>query len=826
MRLPHQFLNPISGRHMCLPYKHGRDTVSRLHAGYRLSPPCGTVNAMHVRGRIEFEGIVQGVGFRPALHRFALDLGLAGWVMNTSAGVLLELEGPRGLIEEFIRLVREEGPPLARVLVTRVRWLPLAGFAGFEIRGSEHLPGELTLLCPDVATCPDCLRELFDPADRRYRYPFINCTNCGPRYTIVKSLPYDRPATTMAGFPLCPDCAAEYADPADRRYHAQPVACAACGPRLWYKDASGELPGDAITLATEALLAGRTIAIRGLGGFHLACRADDDDALLRLRRAKGRSFFKPLAVMVPTLDDARRICEVDDSAAELLASSLAPIILLPLRDSAEDTAVSRYAAPRLGNLGVMLPYTPIHHLLLREVGVPLVMTSGNLSDEPIITDNDAALDRLAGIADGFLLHDRPIHSRCDDSVLFSHPPVGQTVYRHSRGFTPFPIALPEGGPAVLALGGDIKTTFAASRDSFIFVSPHLGDAAHPATYAFLREAWEHYRSLFGLAPEVIASDSHPGYHTAQWAEELATEYGVPLVRVQHHHAHLAALLAEFNLSGPHTAIVADGTGYGADGTLWGGEVLTGDASSYTRNSHLRPIMLPGGDGAVREPWRIAMALIHGAQPDALDDYCALLTSGGLTERVAGEFPGRIPDSADPVWRPPDPADVRLVTGMLMSDTACTPSSALGRLFDGIAALLGVTIATTYEGQGPMELEALALSQPQVKLPIPISGGGEVIDWGPLVRLLITRSHTSAQSSLILHRWTARAFLDRALRHAPEGTPILATGGCLQNSLLRRLLEEGCNAAGRKLLTHRDIPPGDGGLAVGVLRIAQARFGQE
>lgn len=780
-----------------------------------------------MRARIEFEGIVQGVGFRPALHRFADGLNLAGWVMNTSAGVLLELEGERSTIEEFVRLVRYDGPVLSRVLVCRISWLPAVGFSGFSIKASQLEDGELTLLCPDIATCKDCRRELLDPQDRRSGYAFINCTNCGPRYTIVKALPYDRPQTTMAGFPLCDECRREYGDVDDRRFHAQPVACAKCGPRLWFENAEGEQSGDAITLATEILLEGGSVAIRGLGGFHIACRADDDEALLRLRHRKQRNFFKPLAVMVPDLAIARRLCRIEPADESWLTSPASPIVLLPMQPGISGTLISQYVAPRLNHMGIMLPYTPLHYLLLQRIGLPLVMTSGNLSDEPIIADNETARVALDPLVDGLLLHDRPIHARCDDSVVFTQPAGGHTVCRHSRGFSPYPIALPEDGPAVLALGGDIKTTFAVSRDNFIFLSPHLGDGEQLPTYAFFRETWEHYRRLFGLQPEAIACDQHPGYHTGGWAAELAAEYDVPLIKVQHHHGHLAALLAEYNLAGPHTAIVADGTGYGEDGTNWGGEILHGDAGGYQRLAHLLPIMLPGGDGATKEPWRIAIALLQQAAPEYIPEYCTHILTGDLTAAVRFEFPDRLHEGVNPAFAPPSTHDMNLVRDMLRSGTSVVASSALGRLFDGIAALLGITLQTTYEGQGPMELEALAYqASPVIQSEAPDGGDGGIIDWRPLVRFIIeNRSSGCAELSHAFHRWVATAFFKQACRSDSVLTNgrVLATGGCLQNSLLIHMLSELCGHSGRKLITHRNIPPGDGGLAIGILRVAQARL---
>ncbi|MBN2083497.1 carbamoyltransferase HypF [bacterium] len=783
-----------------------------------------------VRGRIEFEGIVQGVGFRPFLHKLAEELGLPGWVLNSSAGVLMELEGPQPVIEDYIRRVREDSPALSRVLVSRVRYLPIAGFEGFAIKPSHREEGELTLLCPDVALCADCRRELLDPADRRHGYPFINCTNCGPRYTIVRALPYDRPLTTMAGFPLCADCRREYEDVADRRYHAQPVACAACGPRLWFVDASGQqLPGDALTEAARRLREGEVLAIKGLGGFHLACRADRDEPVLTLRRRKRRSFFKPLAVMVPDLAAARQLCRIDAVAADWLASTVSPVVLLPLLPETAGTLISKYVAPRLDRLGLMLPYTPLHELLLRETDVPLVMTSGNLSDEPIVADNERAIAGLESLVDGLLLNNRPIHARCDDSVLSADADGSYTVFRHSRGFSPYPLALPEAGPSVLALGGDLKTTFAASRRNFVFLSPHLGDGEHLATYSFFRETWEHYRALFGITPEAVACDMHPGYHTGRWAAELAEEYGVPLIKVQHHHAHLAALIAEYNLDGEQLAIVADGTGYGADGTLWGGEVFCGDARDYQRIAHLRPILLPGGDAAVREPWRIALALINEAAPEYLDAYGDSLVNGALAANAEMFFPGRISAAVDPEAERPDAPAVSLVCGMLGSRTATAPSSALGRLLDGLAALLGICLRTTYEGQAPMELEALLSTTPEPPdQSVPPVVHADSIDWAPLVRAILAADAARVDPgrwAWIVHKWVAEAFMQAVAGHpaAARTGRILATGGCLQNATLRRLWREACQQAGWALLTPRDIPAGDGGLALGMLKVAQVKL---
>ena len=780
------------------------------------------------RVRIEFEGIVQGVGFRPFLHRLADEMRLPGWVLNSSAGVLMELEGQSARLEEYVRRVQIEAPALSRILVTRVRELPALGYSGFTIKPSHTHKGALTLLCPDVATCSDCLRELFDPADRRYRYPFINCTNCGPRYTIVKGLPYDRPQTTMAGFELCPACRREYEDVADRRYHAQPIACPACGPRLWFESPAGEkLEVDALSYAAKLLDSGAVLAIKGLGGFHLACRADMDEAVLALRRRKRRSYFKPLAVMAPSLDAVRRLCEVDVASETWLRSPIAPIVLLRFAPQAVGSAISRFVAPNLDRLGVMLPYTPLHHLLLTDVGLPLVMTSGNCSDDPILADNDTAREKLGSLVDGFLMHDRPIHARCDDSVIAADESGACTVMRHSRGFSPFPVALPDHGPDVLAFGGDIKTTFAASRGQFAFLSPHLGDADQLATYGFFRETWEHFQRLFNLQPAAVACDMHPGYHTARWAAELAKEMGVPLLKVQHHHAHLAALLTEHGLHEAVPAIVADGTGYGEDGMLWGGEVLFGNASFCQRIAHLRPMLLPGGDAAVRDPWRIALALIHAAAPEAMPRYVKKLLSGQLQAHTFNEAQQRQPNDPDSTWRLPEASEVKLVQMMLEQGVGVARSTALGRLFDGIAALLGVTLHTTYEGQAPMELEALA-GWPLVTEQAPTSDAPQaqsVIDWAPIVRAYLLEDRSASECAGHFHEWVAQCLLEAVAASdiCRPSRVVLASGGCLQNGRLKHLLSLGCERRDLRLLTHKEIPAGDGGLALGVLRVGQARL---
>jgi hydrogenase maturation protein HypF len=776
--------------------------------------------------RTEIEGIVQGVGFRPHLHRLATELDLAGWVLNTSSGVLLELEGPAACIDEFMLRARDEAPPLSRILVIRSIRLPSVGLSGFAIRPSIRHEDELTLLCPDVAVCGDCLRELFDPADRRYRYPFINCTNCGPRYSIVESLPYDRAATTMSEFEMCAECRAEFGDPRDRRYHAQPIACPRCGPRARYVSGEDSSERESALADTVALLlGGGIVAIKGIGGFHLACRADRDDVVLELRRRKRRSFFKPLAVMVRE-SQLEELFVVSRESLALMQSPPSPIVLLPLRPEPDCCRLSEYVAPNLDRIGVMLPYSPLHHILLADCAVPLVMSSANLSDEPIIADNELALDRLRDICDGFLLHDRQIHARCDDSVIAPGEVEPPAMLRHSRGYSPFPLALQDDGPDILAFGGDLKTTFAASRGRFVFLSPHLGDGEHLETYSLFRATWDNYRSLFGLRPEAIACDLHPGYHTGRWAAELAQQYGIPLVRVQHHHAHMAALLAEYNLQGEQTAIIADGTGYGEDGTMWGGEVLRGSAAHCERLAHLRHIPLAGGDAAVKQPWRIALGLLHAAFPGAIPEYVARLI-GKLTAPELHKQGSNEETAATSATVLPDTTEVKAVIRMLDSGTNVVQTSALGRLFDGVAALLGICPVASYEGQAPMELEAVArLHGPEGLVPPSLPDGGQrgTIDWSGIVRECLKQS-TVSKSARLFHAWAARQFLHAALAATAPNQPeqLLGSGGCFQNSLFCAELHRLCDKRGIALVRHSLIPPGDGGLALGSLLIARDRL---
>ncbi|HET6874508.1 MAG TPA: carbamoyltransferase HypF [Acidimicrobiales bacterium] len=740
------------------------------------------------RRELRVEGIVQGVGFRPFVYRHATRLGLSGWVRNDSAGVLIQAEGRPDAIDQLEELLTADPPPLAKVTRVATHLLTPTGERGFAIVETRHAGRPAAPVSPDVATCDDCLRELFDPADRRFRYPFINCTNCGPRYTIVFSVPYDRPATTMTAFRMCSRCQAEYDDPADRRFHAQPNACPDCGPRLRWTDPSGRRqPGDPLEQAIEALRQGRIVAVKGLGGYHLAVDAGDEAAVETLRRRKARDD-KPFAVMVADVNEAGRLCDLGEAATAVLCQPARPIVLAPRRAA---DGLAGLVAPGLPELGVMLPYTPLHHLLMRGVGRPLVMTSGNLSDEPIAHDDAEAVERLGPLVDGMLAHDRAIHIRCDDSVV--RVPAGQ-VLRRSRGYAPEPLALPE--PArrtVLAVGAMLKNTVSVARDGIVVPSHHIGDLDHLATFQSFLQAVEHLPRLYGVPFELVAHDLHPEYLSTKFATDL----DLATRAVQHHHAHVASCLVDNGRTERVLGIAFDGLGFGSDGTLWGGELLDADLSGFERVGHLRPVRMPGGATAIREPWRMAVAWLDAA--------------GGadLTERIG--------PTLGPDWA--------AVARLAATDRHVTTS--VGRLFDAAAALVGLRSQITYEGQAAIELEALAhVGDPDSMLPMTIDRTGElpVIDPAPaIIELALTprRHHDAATAAYGFHAGLAEATAELACELARTrrlGTVAL-TGGVFQNSLFASLLTGRLQAAGLDVITHHRVPPNDGGISVGQAAIA-------
>ncbi len=751
----------------------------------------------HIRLRLAVSGVVQGVGFRPFVYTLARRFALAGFVGNDSAGAFIEIEGSPEALARFQTALRAELPPLAHIEAVTVTHLPCAGASEFVIVDSERQAGLNTLVSPDVAVCDDCLRELLDPRDRRYRYPFINCTNCGPRFTIIKDTPYDRPATTMAGFAMCPACAREYADPADRRFHAQPVACPQCGPQVWLQSAADARPqargGEAIKLAQRMLRAGLIVAVKGIGGFHLACDATSRDAVLRLRARKRRGD-KPFALMVADLPAARACADIDADEAALLQSRERPIVLLRRR---MDAPACHEVAPGTVTLGVMLAYSPLHHLLLEDMP-PLVMTSGNVSEEPIVIDNSEALTRLSGLADAFLMHDRDIYVSCDDSVVRV---FGEREYpvRRSRGYAPFPVRLPGAQPSVLATGGELKAALCLTRDAHAFMSQHIGDMANLETLAAFDAARAHLQRLFRITPAVVACDRHPGYLSTGWAREFAAREGLPLVQVQHHHAHIAALMAEHGLDGhaPVLGVCFDGTGYGDDGAIWGGEVLIADYRTFRRAAHLTYVPQPGGDVAVRRPYR--MALAH-------------LWSAGIAWD----------EDLEPVRACPEP-ERRVLAQQLRASLNCAPTSSMGRLFDAAAALIGVQQHAAYEAQAAIEMEALAAPDVPADFAFGVDSALR-IDPAPVLRALIDQKRAGAPVAALsgkFHAAVADLVLGVCLRiGAAEGVRTVAlSGGVFQNTLLLDMCMRRLNARAFSVLTHSRVPPNDGGLALGQAVIA-------
>jgi hydrogenase maturation protein HypF len=788
------------------------------------------------RTRVRVQGTVQGVGFRPYVHRLAGEHGLAGYVLNDAHGVLLEVEGAAEAIEEFLARLEPEAPPLAVLERLTVHEREPTGRDGFEIRQSSRGEPANAPVTPDTAPCADCLRELLDPGDRRYRYPFINCTNCGPRLTIVRGVPYDRPYTTMAGFEMCAACRAEYEDPSDRRFHAQPNACPRCGPSVRLVGArrgerAGTDFGDPIAAAASALLHRRIVAVKGVGGFHLACRADDQAAVATLRARKHRDD-KPFALMAASLDAAADLVSLGSEERELLCAQQRPIVLAPRKPNAP---VAPSVAPGAPELGVMLPYSPLHHLLLADCGLPaLVMTSGNASDEPIAYRDDDALQRLAPIADLLLVHDRPIETRTDDSVLrvVEAPGARRRLFlRRSRGYVPGSLPLPDAtGPSLLACGAELKNTFCLAKGGRAWVGHHIGDLANYETLTSFTEGIEHFERLFAVAPEVVVHDLHPGYLSTQYAFERD---GVELVGVQHHHAHLAACLAEHGELGLAVGAIFDGTGYGTDETVWGGELLVGDLTAFRRAGHLLPVRLPGGERAIREPWRMACAWLAAADP---------CVAGDDRPRIPSSLSGRVSDRA---WRQ--------VHGLVRSGLNSPMTTSMGRLFDAVSALCGVRTAVNYEGQAAIELEARCSAPPPVPPPPPAPGtastnsieiirdrgdgeGGRngegegllVLDPRPAIRAVVADIERGEPVGAVagrFHATVARATVDacRRLAAANDTELVVLSGGVFQNRRLLESVAAGLGAAGLRVLVPERLPVGDGGISYGQAAVALRRL---
>jgi hydrogenase maturation protein HypF len=739
-------------------------------------------------------GTVQGVGFRPYVFRLAGELGLGGWVLNDAHGVLLEVEGPAEGVESFFARLTRDAPPLAMIERVESGEVAVLGETSFSIHSSPRGEEADAPIAPDSATCADCLHELFDPADRRYRYPFINCTNCGPRFTIVRGIPYDRPLTTMAGFQMCPACQAEYDDPADRRFHAQPNACPVCGPSITLLSADGTAAsdrGDALSAAVDALRAGAILAVKGIGGFHLACRANDEPAVSALRARKHRED-KPFALMCATSDDAAQLVALDDEERALLSSAPRPIVLARRLPSAP---VAESVAPGAPELGVMLPYSPLHHLLLADTGCTLVMTSGNLSDEPIAFVDDDARERLGSIADLLLVHDRPIETRTDDSVV--RVTAGhRMILRRSRGYVPTALRLPGGtaGP-LLACGAELKNTFCVAKGDRAWVSHHIGDLENYETLSSFTTGIAHFERLFAVQPAVVAHDLHPEYLSTKYALELE---GVERIGVQHHHAHLAACLAEHGVEGIAVGAIFDGTGYGLDGTVWGGELLVGDAVRFERVGSLRPVRLPGGARAIREPWRMALSWLSASG------------LAGPPRALAGHV---------------DHDRWELVERMLETGLRSPLTTSMGRLFDAVSALCGIRAEVNYEGQAAIELEAACDPGERGFYDLPVDGAE--LDARPLIHAVLADVQGRVPVGTVaarFHNAVARATVTACARAASTaGTEVVVlSGGVFAN---RRLLETtvaGVAAAGLRALVPALLPPGDGGISYGQAAVAAAQ----
>jgi hydrogenase maturation protein HypF len=760
-------------------------------------------------------GVVQGVGFRPFVHRLATELALAGSVRNDARGVWIEIEGDEAALASFRRRLASDAPALARLDAIEVVELPLAHARSFQIvESAPSARGRAAIPC-DVAPCDDCLRELADPADRRHRYPFVNCTACGPRYSIVRDVPYDRARTTMADFALCARCRAEYGDPTDRRFHAEPNACPACGPRLSLRAGPGlpvEAEGDAaLRGAARAIAAGEIVAVKGLGGYLLATDARDEAAVARLRARKRRPH-RPFAVMARDLDAIARVARLDEASIAALRSPARPIVLLPLRDDLEASSSASHAphapglapsvAPALREIGVMLPSTPLHALLLDEGPALQIMTSGNLAEEPIAKDDDDALARLSGIADRFLIHDRAIHTRVDDSVVRIVAGAPQPV-RRARGMVPSAIALPisaPGGAPVLATGADLKNAVCLARDGEAFLSQHVGDLASPAAFAFFEETIDKLARLLDvdLAAATIAHDLHPEYRSTRWA--LARASGARLVPVQHHHAHVAACLAEHGRAGPAIGVAFDGTGCGPEGELWGGEILIADLVAFRRAGHLQPLALPGGEAAIRAPVRLALAALVAAE-------APLAPLAALGARK-----------------------LALLRALIERRVAAPRATGAGRWFDAVAALLGVRWEISYEGQAAIELEALAASGAHAPYDFAIDareGAPFEIRLAPTIRAIVDELRSGAPRAVIaarFHETMSRAIEAACARvRAETGLVTVAlSGGCFQNRLLTERALALLSAAGFEALVHRRVPPNDGGVALGQAAVASAR----
>ncbi len=762
--------------------------------------------------RIHITGIVQGVGFRPFVYNLAENLGLKGWVKNTSAGVVIEIEGESKLINSFLVSLKNDIPVLARIDTLKTQPKPLEGFTSFQIIASETITSAFQPISPDISICSDCLEELLDPKDRRYRYPFINCTNCGPRFTIIEDIPYDRPNTTMAAFPMCPDCEVEYHDPRNRRFHAQPVACAKCGPRVWLESKKIQInqAADPILETQRLLSEGSIVAIKGLGGFHLACDAANPNAIETLRTRKLR-VDKPFALMFPDLATVAKFCFVNEIEANVLASPQCPIVILKRRP---DCTLPVNLAPGQDTLGVMLPYTPLHHLLFTqsqdfEIKQALVMTSGNMSEEPIAIDNQEALVRLETLADAFMLHNRPIKTRCDDSVMRVTRDTPNKIFpiRRSRGYAPLPIQIAWDSPPLLAVGTELKNTYCLARGSYAFISHHIGDMENFETLQSFENGIVQYESLFRIKPDLIACDLHPDYLATRYAHERASRDQIPLIQVQHHHAHITACMADNRIPSDQKVIgvAFDGTGYGEDGAIWGGEFMLASYNNYQRLGHLRYLPLPGGDTAIHHPARIALAYLWASGFEwtpALPPVQAL-----------------------------EAQEKKVLRYQLENNINAIQTSSIGRLFDAVAALLGVRAKVNYEAQAAIELEALADPDESGIYPFDISCSAEnivTIDPAPLIYSIMQDYLTGqplSQISARFHNTIAEVVgkIVVSMRSTCQVNTVALSGGVWQNLFLLHQTIKTLSYNGFEVLTHQQVPPNDGGVSLGQVVTAYHRF---
>jgi len=751
------------------------------------------------QARIEVRGVVQGVGFRPFVYRLAHQYRLKGRVRNTSGSVDIEVEGAEKAVRNFISDLQGKAPPVARIESVDATFHPPRGYTEFRIEPSLSRPGQYQLVSPDIATCADCQKEIFSQSDRRFRYPFTNCTNCGPRFTIIEDIPYDRPKTTMRKFKMCPQCQREYDDPLDRRFHAQPNACPDCGPSLELVDSQGRAVAskDVIKKAGNLLKEGKILAVKGLGGFQLACDATSQQAVNTLRDRKRRPS-KPLAVMVSTIKEIGKRCLVSDEERKLLQSPQCPIVLLRWKQSSD---IAGAVAPGLKYLGVMLPYTPLHHLLLKEVGLPLVMTSGNLSEEPIAGDNGEALRRLKGIADYFLMHNRDIYARYDDSVYMVEDGEAQAI-RRARGYAPYPVFLPFKAKQILACGAEDKNTFCLTRDEHAFLSQHIGDMENEETLEHFENTIELYKKLFRIEPEIIAYDMHPDYLATKYAVDTGASASLKLVPVQHHHAHIVSCLAENGVKERVIGVALDGTGYGSDGTIWGGEFLLADYKDFKRVGHFEYVPLPGGVAAIKKPYRMALSYLYTLLGEDFD--LAGLPLAGIK-----------------------PAEIEVIKQQLKRKINSPLTSSAGRLFDAVSALVGVRGEIDYEAQAAIELEMLAPDKMKAGVyPFSIEeeGGMRVVKLKGLLLGIVEDIQDKVpvpEISLKFHYTVAEIVAGMCKLIARESSikRVALSGGVFQNRLLSKLATAALKREGFEVLTHRLVPANDGGISLGQAVVA-------